>query len=83
MACRKTGRFPSEESAMRRVRRIWDDLAAGRATMRDHTPHAAVWCYAHSCWHLTSNAIKPKGRGKRGRLANGLRANDRRARSYR
>lgn len=80
MGCKKVGRYPSERAALDRVATIWEEIRAGVREFRDHTPHAAVWCYSHNTWHLTSNGIKPHSRGKGGKLANGLRTNDRRAR---
>jgi hypothetical protein len=74
MGCQKTGGWSTEQAALRWIEKLWSDIRAGRVEFRDHTPHAAVWCYAHMKWHVTSNGIKPKGRGKRGRHANGRRA---------
>lgn len=74
MVCRKVGCWPTERAALTWVEELWASIRAGTADFRDHTPHAAVYCYAHRAWHVTSNSVKPKGRGKRGRLANGRRA---------
>lgn len=83
MACRKAASFSTELAALARVEKIWTEIRQGTREFRDHTPHGAVWCYSHNAFHLTSNVMKPRRKGKRGRLANGLRTNDRRSRSHR
>lgn len=82
MSCRKTGRYGSEKAALAAVERLWTAIREGRAEYRMYTPTAAVWCYAHKCWHTTSREVKPKRVGKRG-SHKGMRTNDRRFRSKR
>lgn len=82
MSCRKTGQYPTEKAALAAVEKLWTAIRAGKAEFRMYTPTAAVWCYAHKCWHTTSREVKPPGRGKRGKVR-GMRTNDRRFRRQR